>query len=202
MVAPRAKKARAGRNSRQVKVVITGPYGAGKTTLIKTMSEIAVLSTERKVTENGAGHNGDGPAKPKTTVAMDFGRLTIDTELQLYLFGTPGQKRFDFMWEILAEGMLGFVILVDAQREASYEEAAEILQFFKEAADVPYVVAVNKGDDEADGGVDRARKWLHLPHEVRCVPLDARDKESVKGALLELLYSVLDDLDADEPAAV
>jgi signal recognition particle receptor subunit beta len=133
---------------------------------------------------------------------MDFGRLTIDAELQLYLFGTPGQKRFDFMWEILAEGMLGFVVLVDAQREESFEEAREILEFFHEAADVPFVVAVNKGDGEPDGGVERARTWLRLPEHVRCVAVDARERESVKAALLELLYAVLADIEATEPAAV
>ncbi len=192
---PRAK-ARASRSSRQVKIVITGPFGAGKTTLIKTMSEIAVLSTERKVSDSTR------TVKNQTTVAMDFGRMTIDAELQLYLFGTPGQKRFDFMWEILAEGMLGFVVLVDAQREDSFEEAAEILEFFKEGADVPYVVAVNKGDDDADGGVEKARKWLHLADDVRCVPVNALEKDSVKGVLLELLYAVLDEIEAAEPAGV
>jgi small GTP-binding protein len=192
---PRAK-ARASRSSRQVKIVITGPFGAGKTTLIKTMSEIAVLSTERKVSDSTRA------VKNQTTVAMDFGRMTIDAELQLYLFGTPGQKRFDFMWEILAEGMLGFVVLVDAQREDSFEEAAEILEFFKEGADVPYVVAVNKGDDEEDGGVEKARTWLHLPDDVRCVPVNALEKDSVKGVLLELLYAVLDEIEATEPAGV
>jgi uncharacterized protein len=185
-----------GRNTRQVKIVVTGPFGAGKTTLIKTMSEIAVLSTERKLSDNGK------QAKSSTTVAMDFGRLTIDQDLQLYLFGTPGQKRFDFMWEILAEGMLGFVVLVDAEREESFEEAQEILEFFNSAAEVPYVVAVNKGADEHDGGVGRSREWLRLPEHVRCVAVDAREKDSVKSVLLELLYAVLDEIEAGEPAAV
>ena len=189
-------KARAGKNTRQVKVVVTGPFGAGKTTLIKTMSEIAVLSTERKVTGSA-----EKQTKANTTVAMDFGRMTIDAELQLYLFGTPGQKRFDFMWQILAEGMLGFVILVDAQREASYEEATEILEFFQETAEVPFVVAVNKGEHPEED-IARARKWLRLPEAVRCVAVDARDKDSVKETLLELLYAVLDDIEAQEPAAV
>jgi uncharacterized protein len=193
---PRAK-ARASKQSRQVKIVITGPFGAGKTTLIKTMSEIAVLSTERKVTASG-----EREVKSNTTVAMDFGRMTIDTELVLYLFGTPGQKRFDFMWEILAEGMLGFVVLIDAEREESYEEAAEILEFFKEGAEVPYVVAVNKGEAHADGGVERARSWLRLPEDTRCVAVNATDRESVKGVILELLYAVLDEVDAAEPATV
>lgn len=193
---PPRVKARATKHSRQVKVVITGPFGAGKTTLIKTMSEIAVLSTERKVTGTG-----ERAVKSNTTVAMDFGRMTIDAELVLYLFGTPGQKRFDFMWDILSEGMLGFVILVDATREESFTEAVDILSFFTDGADVPYVVAVNKGDDEADGGVAHARARLALSDDVRCVAVNALQRESVKGVLLELLYAVLDDIDAEEPAA-
>src|SRR5262249_58956040 len=88
-----------------VKIVVTGPFAAGKTTLIRTISEITVLSTEKSVTDAELSRKTD------TTVAMDFGRITIDRELVLYLFGTPGQDRFDFMWEILSEGMLGYVLL-------------------------------------------------------------------------------------------
>jgi uncharacterized protein len=181
---------------RQVKVVITGPFGAGKTSLIKTISEIAVLATERKVTDETQS------VKAQTTVAMDFGRITVDRDLALYLFGTPGQKRFEFMWEILADGMLGFIILIDAQREHSHAEAEEILTFFRDVAEVPFVVAVNKCDDDPDGGVRRAREWLQLPPSIRCVPVNALDRESVKGVLLELLQAVLDEIDAGEPAAV
>jgi uncharacterized protein len=192
---PRAK-ARSSKQSRQVKIVITGPYGAGKTTLIKTMSEIAVLSTERKVTAAG-----EREVKSNTTVAMDFGRMTIDAELVLYLFGTPGQKRFDFMWEILAEGMLGFVVLVDHSREESFDEAREILSFFTgETAQVPYVVAVNKGDGVDDGGVAITRDRLSLAEDVRCVPVNALEKESVKGVVLELLYAVMDEIEDSEDA--
>ena len=93
-----------------VKMVITGPFNAGKTAFISSVSEIEVVSTEREITDETS------QIKPKTTVAMDFGRITIDEDLILYLFGTPGQKRFDFMWEILSEGMLGFVVLVDSIR--------------------------------------------------------------------------------------
>src|SRR5918992_49416 len=96
-----------------VKIVVTGPFGVGKTTLIRTISEITVLSTERDISDHTKVH------KERTTVAMDFGRITIDRDLVLYLFGTPGQERFDFMWEILGEGMLGYVVLVDSTRPDS-----------------------------------------------------------------------------------
>ena len=182
--------------SRSVKVVITGPFGAGKTTLIQTISEIDVLSTEKAVSPDDQAHS----SKKNTTVAMDFGRLTIDQELALYLFGTPGQKRFDFMWEILAEGMLGFIVLVDAEREEAIEEAAEILSFFRDTADVPYVVAVNKSDAEPEACVQRAREALELDATVRVVACNALDRSSVKNVLLELLYAVLDDIKELEPA--
>ena len=187
---------RRGGKSRSVKVVITGPFGAGKTTLIQTISEIDVLSTEKAVSPDDTAHS----SKKSTTVAMDFGRLTIDSELALYLFGTPGQKRFDFMWEILAEGMLGFIVMVDAQRQEAIDEAAEILQFFRNTAEVPYVVAVNKSDDDPERCVQHAREALELDQSVRVVACNALERESVKEVLLELLYAVLDDIKELEPA--
>ncbi len=93
-----------------LKIVVTGPFSSGKTEFIQTISEIDVVSTERTITRESER------IKDRTTVAMDFGRITIDEELILYLFGTPGQKRFDFMWEILSEGMLGFIVMVDSTR--------------------------------------------------------------------------------------
>src|SRR5688572_24111589 len=177
-----------------VKIVVTGPFGAGKTSLISTISEIDVLSTEKGVTDGVSG------TKTKTTVAMDFGRLTVDEELALYLFGTPGQRRFEFMWEILAEGMLGFIVMVDAQREESLEESREILAFFRESADVPFVVAVNKAGDDPDGAIERTRAALDLPADVRLVSCNALDRDSVKDVLLALLYVVLDEVDEREPA--
>src|SRR6478752_3847363 len=138
------------RGGQAVKVVVTGPFAAGKTTLIRTISEITVLSTERGITDETKSR------KNETTVAMDFGRITIDRELVLYLFGTPGQERFDFMWEILGEGMLG------------------------------YVVALNRSsglDGEED---KRIRQALDLPPDIALLACDATDKESVKAVLLAL----------------
>jgi uncharacterized protein len=191
---PSRAKASNGKGPKSLKVVITGPFGAGKTTLIKTVSEIAVLSTEQKVT------GGARKAKSNTTVAMDFGRITVDRELALYLFGTPGQKRFDFMWEILAEGMLGFIVLVDAQRDESHAEASDILHFFRDTARVPYIVAVNKSDDDPEGAVRTARERLEIPEGTRVIACNALEKESAKEILLELLYAVLDEIEATELA--
>lgn len=193
---PRESNNRTRKNARSVKIVVTGPFGAGKTSLIETISEVAVLSTERDV--SGA----DREIKRKTTVAMDFGRMAIDPELVLYLFGTPGQKRFDFMWQILAEGMLGFVVLVDAQRDDSIAEAEEILAFFRDIAEVPYVVGLNKSAGITDEDVESVRDRLGVPAGVRVVPCDALDKESVKHLLVELLLAVLDEVETASPAAV
>jgi len=173
-----------------VKIVVTGPFAAGKTTLIRTISEITVLSTERGITDETRAR------KAETTVAMDFGRITIDRELVLYLFGTPGQDRFDFMWEILGEGMLGYVLLVDATRPESFDEAAGILGAFRKMARVPFVVAVNRAEGLDPAGEDRLRRALDLDPRVPIVPCDATDKDSVKSVLLALLYSVLDEIEA------
>ena len=170
-------------------MVITGPFAAGKTTLIRTISEITVLSTERGISDHTRSR------KNETTVAMDFGRITIDRELVLYLFGTPGQERFDFMWEILGEGMLGYVLLLDANRPDSLSEAVGILDAFRRMARVPFVVALNRtaGVDEVEEA--RIRQTLGLDSSVPLVPCDATDKESVKAVLLALLYAVLDEVE-------
>jgi small GTP-binding protein len=174
-----------------VKIVVTGPFAAGKTTLIRTISEITVLSTERGISDETRVR------KAETTVAMDFGRITIDRDLVLYLFGTPGQERFDFMWEILGEGMLGYVLLVDATRPETDAEARTILDAFRGMARVPYVVAVNRVG-EIDPDTDRRlRAELDLPLGVPLVACDATDRDSVKNVLLALLYSVLDELEAE-----
>ena len=173
-----------------VKIVVTGPFSAGKTTLIRTISEITVLSTEKDITDHTKSR------KAETTVAMDFGRITIDRDLVLYLFGTPGQDRFDFMWEILGEGMLGYILLVDSSREDSLEEAVGILEAFRKMARVPFVVALNRAEGLDPADEDRVRSALQLDAGTPVVPCDATDRESVKSVLLALLYSVVDSLDA------
>jgi signal recognition particle receptor subunit beta len=173
-----------------VKMVITGPFSAGKTEFIGSVSEIDVVSTEKKITAE------EEKIKSTTTVAMDFGRITIDEDLILYLFGTPGQKRFDFMWEILSEGMLGFIVLVDSARPETFREARYILDTFRAYAPTPYVVAANKQDSDDAWAPDDIRIALRIDPAVKLLPCIARDKESVKNVLLELLYSILEEMEA------
>ena len=113
----------------------------------------------------------------------------------LYLFGTPGQRRFDFMWEILSEGMLGFIVMVDSTRPETFREARSILETFRAYAPTPYVVAANKQDLPEAWDVEDMRLALRLPQHVKMLPCVATDKESVKRVLLELLYSILEELD-------
>jgi hypothetical protein len=171
-----------------VKMVVTGPFNAGKTAFIQSVSEIDVVSTERKISTEAER------IKETTTVAMDFGRITVDDDLVLYLFGTPGQKRFDFMWEILSEGMLGFIVMVDSSRPETFREAKGILQTFRAYAPTPYVVAANKQDKEDAWAVEDLRIALKLDSKVKMLPCKAGDKEAVKKVLLELLYSILEEM--------
>jgi hypothetical protein len=174
------------------KMVVTGPFNAGKTEFIRSVSEIDVVSTERKISSVAER------VKETTTVAMDFGRITVDDDLVLYLFGTPGQKRFDFMWEILSEGMLGFVVMVDSTRPETFREARSILETFRAYAPTPYVVAANKQDKEDAWDSEDMRIALRLDSNVKLLPCVAIDKENVKSVLLELLYSILAEMDQGE----
>jgi signal recognition particle receptor subunit beta len=175
-----------------VKMVVTGPFSSGKTEFIGTVSEIDVVSTEKKIS------SAPEMIKSKTTVAMDFGRITVDDELVLYLFGTPGQKRFDFMWEILSEGMLGFIVMVDSARPETFREARSILETFRAYAPTPYVVAANKQDMEDAWDLEDMRIALRIEKGVKLLPCVATDKETVKKVLLELLYSILEEMEAEE----
>ena len=176
-----------------VKMVVTGPFSAGKTEFISSVSEIDVVSTERKITSTS-----ESAVKGATTVAMDFGRITVDDDLVLYLFGTPGQRRVDFMWEILSEGMLGFIVLVDSTKPETFREAKRILETFESYASTPYVVAANKQDHEDAWDPEDMRIILKMNPSVKVLPCIALDKETVKNVLLELLYSILEQLDESE----
>ncbi len=172
-----------------VKMVVTGPYSAGKTQFIRTISEIDVVSTERKISSEAER------LKEATTVAMDFGRITIDDDLILYLFGTPGQRRFDFMWEILTEGMLGFIVLIDSVRPETFREARNILEVFRGYAQTPYVVSANKQDMSDAWSPEDLRIALKIDKNIKVLPCVATDKESVKQTILELLYSILEGIE-------
>ncbi len=174
-----------------VKMVITGPFSSGKTEFIRSISEIDVVTTER-----GISSEAERAVKDSTTVAMDFGRITVDDDLVLYLFGTPGQRRFDFMWEILAEGMLGFVVMVDSTKPETFREAKSILETFRAYAPTPYVVAANKQDMGEAWNTDDLRIALRIEDGVKLLPCVASNKESVKTVLLELLYSILEEMDS------
>lgn len=171
-----------------VKMVVTGPFSAGKTEFIRSISEIDVVSTERKISSEKER------VKETTTVAMDFGRITVDKDLVLYLFGTPGQKRFDFMWEILSEGMLGFIVMVDSSRPETFREARSILETFRAYAPTPYVVAANKQDKIDAWEINDMRIALRLESRVKLLNCIAIEKDAVKSIILELLYSILEEM--------
>ena len=149
-----------------------------------------MVSTERRISSDA-----EKSQKEQTTVAMDFGRITVDDDLVLYLFGTPGQKRFDFMWEILSEGMLGFIVIVDSSRPETFREARSILDTFRGYAATPYVISANKQDHEDAWQPEDLRIALKIDHDIKVLPCVANDRETVKAVLLELLYSILETMD-------
>ncbi|MBN2306351.1 MAG: TIR domain-containing protein [Anaerolineae bacterium] len=167
-----------------VKIVITGPFGSGKTEFIRSISEIEVVSTESEI-----------PKESKTgpTVSMDFGRITVDDNFVLYLFSTPGDPRFDFMWEILSEGMVGFVVIVDSTRPETFRQAKSILNTFRSYDNVPYVIAANKQDKPEAWTPDDLRLALWPEDDIKIIPCIATETESVKNVLLELIYSILEE---------
>ena len=179
--------------SKPLKIVITGPFSAGKTTLIKTISEVAIVGTERDVTDETKS------IKTKTTVAMDFGRISFADDLSLFLFGTPGQRRFEVMWEILSEGMIGFILLVNAADPRSLEEGSHILDQFRRYADVPFVIGITHVDDvdeDVDDVVTRVRQTLEVPEPVQVVACDPRSRDDVKSLMLNILMGVMSRLES------
>ncbi|WP_460726714.1 GTP-binding protein [Nocardia heshunensis] len=172
-----------------VKIVTSGGFGVGKTTFIGAISEIEPLATEAAMTEVSMGVDDPGLAtgKTTTTVALDFGRITLDASLVLYLFGTPGQERFEFLWDDLLDGALGGVILVDTGR---VEDCYPVLDFFEQRR-TPFVVAVNRFETGSRFDLDEVREALDLAPTVHLMDCDARDRESVKSVLVALLEQIL-----------
>jgi uncharacterized protein len=172
-----------------VKILIAGGFGVGKTTMVGSVSEIAPLRTEESLTSAGLGIDDlDGiEDKKATTVALDFGRITISDELVLYLFGTPGQQRFWFMWNDLAIGALGAVVLIDVRRpEASFAA----VDFF-ERRGIPFVVGVNGFHGRHPYPPEDIREAFALPAHVPVLLCDARERGSCRDVLIALIDQVI-----------
>lgn len=176
---------------KKIKIVVAGPFSAGKTQFINTISEIKTVQTERKTRAPGEKN-----VKEYTTVAMDFGKIRIDDEHELYLFGTPGQSRFDFMWEILGEGALGIIILVDSTDPSSFHEARKIINFFQSRFPVPIVVGANKQDLPNAWPPEDVATALDIGEDegIPVIPVSAIDRESVKNLLLKFLEIIKQEL--------
>jgi signal recognition particle receptor subunit beta len=176
---------------RALKIIIGGGFGVGKTTAVGSISDFSPLTTEAEMTTLSIGVDDPGlePTKVTTTVAMDFGRVTIDDGLKLYLFGTPGQSRFGFMWDDLALGALGAVVVVDSRR---IEDCHAAVDYFEQVG-LPMVIAVNAFDGKLPHELNEIRWALAVSDEVPVVAFDARYRSSVRDTLLTLLDRALVD---------
>jgi small GTP-binding protein len=162
------------------KIIVTGPFNSGKTEFVKNGSDIPMVETEKNITTEDRG------IKASTTVAMDFGRMEVDGDT-VHLFGTPGQTRFSFMWEILANEMNGFIVLVDSTDTPSFPEAAELIEQFSGFVDVPHVVVANKIDLDGAASVDEVRSGTRVAADDSILEAAATSKDSVSKVVKEML---------------
>jgi uncharacterized protein len=173
-----------------LKVLIAGGFGVGKTTLVRSLSEIPPLLTEQAMTTASIGVDEADmvPGKDTTTVAMDFGRITLHRDLLLYLFGTPGQPRFWFLWDDLTRGALGAVVLVDTRR---LDQSFAAINYFENDSELPFIVAVNKFHGELHHDLDDVRDALALSVDIPLITCDAREPASTIETLRQLVAHVM-----------
>jgi len=171
-------------SSEILRIVVTGGVGAGKTTFIRTISEIDVVDTDKKATDELA------ELKEKTTVALDFGKLTITPHQSLHLYGTPGQSRFDFMWDILIKKAHAYILLIDAHRPNQFREARKLLNFMNQNASIPELIGITHNDCADAWEIEDIALALGFQNEINSPPLIAvnpNERESVFKALIAII---------------